>query len=346
MKNNKRKGHHAVLRTKEEIQEISDEVHFGKYNFLERASETIRKGIFYCKEHQKTFVQSFTSHFRGSTPQGCPKCYRNKRMQRKNRVYQAKPETRIPDEEIKKRCLKNFLGKLVYLYRDESNIRYGWFECCHKRKLRQLIGTNLKGAFPNGCPDCEAEARAKRPKIIKTLDIVNAESLEKYNGRYQNIGRDKQDNERGIFVCREHGVEFSQKLYHFSKGRPGCDLCTKENGGFKNDIRKIILNTVNKEDLCEGFTFKDCRKLYPLPFDFYIKRLKLAVILEYEHLSYPLGEWGGEEALRFRRENVAEREKFCTQNKINLIKISHFNKKNFGELLKNKIQEINKYGTW
>ena len=68
-------------------------------------------------------------------------------------------------------------------------------------------------------------------------------------------------------------------------------LCCKEEGGLKNFVRKILKKHIVESDLEERKFFEGCRHLYDLPFDFYITSLKLAVVLEYEHLSYSVPEW-------------------------------------------------------
>lgn len=69
--------------------------------------------------------------------------------------------------------------------------------------------------------------------------------------------------------------------------------------------------------------FDDCRNINTLPFDFYLYDYN--TLIEYDGLQHaqPVDFFGGEEAFVYRKNNDAIKTKYCHDNNITLIRISH-----------------------
>ena len=91
-------------------------------------------------------------------------------------------------------------------------------------------------------------------------------------------------------------------------------------------------------------TFKGCKSIKSLRFDFYLLDYNLCI--EYQGVQHYklIQKFGGEEDFKNRQLRDQVKRDFCKNNKIELLEISYVDKKNIEEILKNKLMEIKKDG--
>lgn len=337
----KSNGH---LLTDELIKMRSQAMFGGKYKFLSRKSDNIYYGYFECLEHKIPFEQNLSTHFQGKVPEGCRECHHEKLSRTiKGRNYDNKREKHphaLPDEFITTKIYEVHKGRLKFIKRDPFNFLYGIYECPHGKELRNMITYNLKGSFPKGCEICSRETRKYETKL--TPEIVRERSFEKFDGKIFYIERDKKDKERGRFICREHGVKFTQKLYKHFKGQRGCVLCQKDDSRLSTLVYEELLKYFSKEDIVKEKKFEDCKNLYHLKFDFFIESCNFLIEADGEGHFFNIPQWGGEEGLKTRINNDKIKNSYTKKNSINFLRISFFEINEIKKILEESAKRIHK----
>ena len=90
----------------------------------------------------------------------------------------------------------------------------------------------------------------------------------------------------------------------------------------------------NNIEFIEQHRFDDCRNLLPLPFDFYIPSLNLAIEYDGEQ-HFKLNSCFNKTEKKLRevqkRDNI--KTQYCKENNINLLRIPYWEFKNIGNIL-------------
>lgn len=115
--------------------------------------------------------------------------------------------------------------------------------------------------------------------------------------------------------------------------------CLRSNG--ENKIAEILdtLNVSYKRQ----FTFKDCRNIRPLPFDFAIfKDNKLLFLIEFQgfYHYYLTGRKDAQEKLEFTQKTDKIKKDYCLLHNIDLLEIPYWEEHRISDILKNKILEV------
>lgn len=163
-----------------------------------------------------------------------------------------------------------------------------------------MITYCLKGSFPRGCDICSKETR--KYEIILTPEIVRERSFAQFGGQIFYIERDKKDTEKCRFICREHGIKFSQFLYKHFKGQKSWPLCKKGDSRLATIVYQELQNYFTKDEIVEEKNFPDCKNHYCLKYDFYIESHNLLVEADGEGHFLNKPQWGGEAG--FKRELI------------------------------------------
>ena len=79
--------------------------------------------------------------------------------------------------------------------------------------------------------------------------------------------------------------------------------------------------------------FKNCKNIKSLPFDFYLPERN--VLIEFDGIQYyeVVEHFGGKEKFKIRKENDNIKNKFCTDNNIDLIRIKYSDINNIEKIL-------------
>ena len=136
-----------------------------------------------------------------------------------------------------------------------------------------------------------------------------------------------------IVTCPLHG-DYETKAEILLKGC-GCPKCKSSKGESK--IREV-LDIFNIKYL-EQASFKECRAANNrrLLFDFYIPSINTCIEFDGKQHFEPVEYWGGQEGLERRKRSDEIKNKFCTDNNINLIRISY--NEDIEERLKNIVSK-------
>jgi hypothetical protein len=119
-------------------------------------------------------------------------------------------------------------------------------------------------------------------------------------------------------LCKIHG-KFKQLPLNHLHSKSGCPICKQSKG----ELEVLnVLQTFNLNIECQK-RFNDCKNIRTLPFDFYIKNLNICI--EYDGIQHIQASsfFGGIRAFKQRKINDEIKNKFCLDNNIKLIRISH-----------------------
>lgn len=187
--------------------------------------------------------------------------------------------------------------------------------CSKHGKFQQKPYKHLSG---RGCPVCG--------RISKWLNV----DILKF--RFKKIHNDSYDYEWGSYsgtthnmniFCKTHKIWFKQQPHSHLKGY-GCPICKKSNGELK--IRNWLENKNIEYEINK--TFKTCRNIKVLPFDFYLPEHNLLIEYDGEQHMRPKN-FGGiskEKAdEKFKKQQLRDKIKndFSINEKIKLIRISY-----------------------
>lgn len=140
-------------------------------------------------------------------------------------------------------------------------------------------------------------------------------------------------NKKVNIVCKNHGI-FSQNIHKHLKGQ-GCPECKQNSKGeeyIKTYLEKREIKYIRQK------SFDDCKYINRLSFDFYLPDLNTC--LEFDGLQHfePVKEFGGEKEFNLILKRDKCKNKWCIENKVNLIRIRYDEFDKISEILDKKLQ--------
>ena len=167
------------------------------------------------------------------------------------------------------------------------------------------------------CPICAKIIGADKIRITKEEFLERASQLhgDKYN--YSKVLDFTTIRDFVTIICPKHG-EFAQRVYSHLQGA-GCPICCSSKGELKIGE---ILKKKNIQFFTE-YIFVDCKDKRPLPFDFYLPELNIAIEYQgkqhYEAIEY----FGGEKQLYKQQKHDKIKKDYCKEKGINLLEIKY-----------------------
>jgi len=296
----------------------SNDIHNGKYDYsnVEYISAITPVEII-CPIHG-IFLQNPQYHSRGS---GCPKCgdilIKNKKRINKSAIFPIKSSE---------------IHKNKYDYSDVEYVsakKPVQISCPIHGSFFQTPDNHLSG---KGCPKCGVDKNSNKSR----------KSLEEFVKSAHNIHKNKYDYSDVIYInditkvrisCPKHGI-FIQKPSHHLRG-VGCPTCQESKG------ESIISNYLTSIDLKfeRQKKFKECRYKYELPFDFWIESKNL--LIEFDGIQHfnPIDYFGGQEKFEYLQLCDGIKSKFCSDNNINLLRITYRDIKEIEQILRNYLSQ-------
>ncbi len=189
-----------------------------------------------------------------------------------------------------------------------------------------------------GCKKCgikhSAKLRAELQKKSTEQFITEATSLLGNTFDYSKVNyvNNKTDIE---IICKKHGV-FWQRPDHHLRDFCGCPKC-KASGP-----EQVIINYLDNNKIIYDFqkSFKECKSINKLPFDFYIPSINLLIEYQGEEHYKPM---------RFNKSNLEYRQKcdkikkdFALNNGFNFLEIPYWENKNMINIIGETIADIKK----
>ena len=198
---------------------------------------------------------------------------------------------------------------------------HGVFEQKPNSHIHQKSGCNLCG-----CEITKIKETGNTEFFIKKSKITHGDKYDYSLVDYKN------SLIKVNIICPIHGI-FEQNPNEHSR-KSGCPICRESIG--EKQIR-IILDSNNIKYVREK-TFKECKDIGLLRFDFYLPKYNMCIEFDGRQHFETSQLWGGEGELKNiqRRDNI--KNNYCENNNINLIRIKYDEKID----LLNLINKLNK----
>lgn len=303
--------------TKEAI-ELAQKIHGNKYDYSK--TEYISNHTKICIVcHEKDingiehgeFWQKFSKHY--NSQQGCPKC---------SHSFPKNTEVFIK------------LAKLIF-----GNI-YDYSKSIYiNLKIKICIICPIHGEFwklPNnhiknkqGCPKCALEICRQNRLYTKEIFINLANKVHDNFYIYDKVIY-KCSNQKVEIICPVHG-SFWQAANDHLQGRscPKCSgLISKSEIKIENWLLKNNINFIKQKK------FNNCRGAKRhLPFDFYLPDYNMCIEFDGRQHFEPVKKFGGIDNFLITMKHDIIRNNYCNSNKIKLIRIPFWEKKNIDKIL-------------
>lgn len=187
----------------------------------------------------------------------------------------------------------------------------------------QRPDAHLNGSL---CPICGELNRRQNKRYDNNMFIEKAE--EKHGNLYDYSGVDYQHSQSLVkIICRVHGV-FKQIPNNHLNGK-GCPKCKTSKGEIAIENCLIKNNIKHKMQ----YAFNDCKYKQPLPFDFYLPEYNMCIEYDGQQHYESVIHWGGDDKLKYTKENDGIKNDFCVENNIKLIRIPYWDFDNIEVIL-------------
>lgn len=186
-------------------------------------------------------------------------------------------------------------------------------ECIVDKNIVQIRESHLVNGV--GCMECAGKKRGEQQR--KSHEEYVAEMSIK-NPFMEIVGIYVNQDTKIKYVCKVCGHQGESLPNNLLRGG-GCPECNMSNG------EKRVLKYLNDNSIIfdEQYTFKDCRNILPLPFDFYLPDYNACIEYDGEQHFHPVKFFGGEEAFNQLKRNDSIKNQYCKDHNINLCRIKY-----------------------
>jgi hypothetical protein len=234
---------------------------------------------------------------------------------------------RLTTDEFITKCIEKHGYKFDYTKTKYKNTRSKITLICFKHGEFKIQASNhLHNG--QGCWECFLDNH----KLLYLSDDRLGKIKSIHNNKYQYLDRNIYQGFINI-VCPEHSV-FTQYLYFHEYGH-GCPDCNLSKGEEK--IKSILIK--NNIDFYMNYKFDDCMNIRKLRFDFWVPIKNTIIEYDGEH-HFKENKYFGEGNLEYMKNNDDIKNKYCSDKKINLIRIPYFDFNQVEEILSKKLFNI------
>lgn len=189
------------------------------------------------------------------------------------------------------------------------------------------------------CKECSALARSA--KQLKSQDAAKELVLNATDGEYELVGIYSGYSQLTTFKHTSCGEVFDVRFDHLVAGETQCPRCSNNKSRGEVAISKWL--TAKGIAFEEQKRFRDCcGDKRPLPFDFYIPDLKIAIEFQGEQHYAPIKLFGGEDDFEKRVKYDTIKRDFCYNNEIKLIYVPYWELNNIDHFLSDVLLCITK----
>jgi hypothetical protein len=288
--------------TTEKFIRRAKEKHGDKYDYNISIYINKRTKIKYICPIHGIIEQYPINHMKGH---GCYKCHNNG----KNTLYNFIKKSNLLHKN------KYNYDKVIYINAKSKVI----INCPLHGDFEQRPNDHLNG---NGCIKCSGRYN-KKEEFITNSNII-------HNNKYDYSLVDYTNNKTKVeIICPIHGI-FEQRPDNHIHGN-GCPLCNESNGEKK--IRIFLEHKNIKYEYQK--IFNDCKNIFPLPFDFFIKEKNIAIEYDGEQHYIPINYFGGYIQLLNQNKKDYIKTEYCKNNNIILLRIKYNNFDKIDDILSN-----------
>jgi len=178
--------------------------------------------------------------------------------------------------------------------------------------FKQQPNHHLKG---HGCEKCgHVKTSSHHTKTVQYF-IKKAKRI--HNNKYDYSLVEYINNKTKVkIICLKHGI-FVQTPDNHYKGK-GCPVCKESKG------EKAIAHYLDNKNIqyIREHRFDNCKNIQALPFDFYLPEYN--ILIEFDGIQhFSSNFFGGENGLKYRKQNDKIKNQYCINNNIKLIRIKY-----------------------
>lgn len=231
--------------------------------------------------------------------------------------------------QLKSQVFKPTYGKKLTYEEVKNRVEHrGWKLLSNEYKNAR---TKLKMECPNGhitektldsfnISDCKECQKSTQSKIQEEIEKDGYTLLSTYTNVHEKI----------LVRCSNGHEPYEVMLCNWRRGTR-CPKCNESKG--EKRVRSYLDS--HKITFIAQHTFKDCKHINLLEFDFYIPSLNVCIEYDGEQHFKPQAHFGGEE--RFKTDKIRDeiKNKYCKDNDIELIRIPYWDYENIETILNN-----------
>lgn len=302
-------------RSTEEVIECFQKVH-GKdhYDYSLVVYEDVFKPVeIICNIHHIHFFQTPDHHSRGCN---CPECARE---------IISKKATLTTKQFIEKANKVHGIGRYDYFLVEYVNAKTKvWIICgvCGYKFL-QTPSDHLN---KRGCREC----RKRKVSLFRKIDTETfiIRSINKHGNLYDYSESYYIDAKHKVWIkCNKCSYKFQQYPGKHIAG-DGCPHCNISKGELKIE-KWLTKNDIKYEN---QKTFKECKDIKKLPFDFYLPNFNLCI--EFDGIQhFKENEFFGKRSFNDCQKHDFIKENFCKDNNIKLLRIGYLDFDNIEKIL-------------
>jgi very-short-patch-repair endonuclease len=164
----------------------------------------------------------------------------------------------------------------------------------------------------SGCPKCVGIGKWNTDLLIYEFKKVHENKFNYSKINFENIEKKVE------IICEKHG-SFYQNIHKHLNGQ-GCKLCLSKSKG--EEYVEMWLNLLKIKYIRE-YKFKGCKYKKPLYFDFYLPNNNMCIEFDGKQHYQPIKRFGGDESFELSKTRDSVKNKWCFDNKINLLRIKY-----------------------
>lgn len=280
----------------------------------------------YCgKEFTKEYQSLNKSRIRGNKD-CCVEC-RGKKKRENDLIKNAKAQF----DRIETVCKENNY-KLLTTIDEYDGVFMKVKYICPKHGVQETEFRIL--AMGYGCKECGNERVSKS----LTLDVNEVKNvIESVDGNiWININEYIKFSENNLKIqCKCGNVYTTSLSSYINYNVTKCPQCSKKESKAETRIKNFLND--NKISFKQEKSFKDCKDIHALPFDFYLPELNTCIEFQGKQHYEPIKYFGGDKGFIVRQKHDRIKLNYCNQNNIKLICIPYWDENNIEKIISKEL---------
>lgn len=185
------------------------------------------------------------------------------------------------------------------------------------------------------CPNCSDRAKYDTDRFKSKLKAL-------VDDEYSVIGETNNQNTEVLIRHEKCNKEFYTTPNKFINYGSRCSYCNPSD--FKGEVAISNFLYDKKIEFIRQYSFKDCRNINTLPFDFALfEGNKLILLIEYDGKQHyePIDFFGGEDSFKQQVKRDGIKNAYCQFNNMPLLRIPYWEFDNIEEILNKKLIKLN-----
>lgn len=168
----------------------------------------------------------------------------------------------------------------------------------------------------------------------QSIEDIKKRCYEMHGDDYIILSENIKNIDSKIHVKHSCGFSWNVKATNFINIGSGCPMCAPKSKG-EISIREFLLE--NKVNFISQKTFDNCVSKNSLYFDFYLPDFNLCIEYDGQQHFKSIPIFGGDNALKLQMKRDKIKNDYCSDNKINLLRIPYWNFKEISDILRLKL---------